>query len=156
MSEVEEWSRSKPYQVSYIRKIPRGDDWPEEFDGLVVADGGYVRVHAFWMRTNDRRTRWEQHIVLQRMDGDVQVWGRAKRPESRALSERGLTIMARKWARRVALTYSPQDADLIATAPEMLEALEELVDIEGPLPGTANWHAKVIAVIAKARGGDHA
>lgn len=48
------------------------------------------------------------------------------------------------------------NARLIAAAPEMLEALEELVDIEGPLPGTANWHAKVMAVIAKARGGHHA
>lgn len=41
------------------------------------------------------------------------------------------------------------DADLFA---EMLALLEELIDIEGPCPGTGGWAAKVRATIAKARG----
>jgi len=41
-----------------------------------------------------------------------------------------------------------QDAD-----PGALAVLVELVDLEGPLPGTADWHAKALAAIAKATGG---
>lgn len=42
------------------------------------------------------------------------------------------------------------DARLIAASPELLALLIELTDIEGPLPGTATWAAKVKAAIAKA------
>lgn len=44
------------------------------------------------------------------------------------------------------------NARLIASAPEMLAALEELLDIEGPQPGTAAWADKTRALIAKAKG----
>jgi len=42
------------------------------------------------------------------------------------------------------------NAKLIAAAPELLALLIELVDIEGPLPGNAEWAAKVRAAIHKA------
>jgi len=45
---------------------------------------------------------------------------------------------------------SKANARLIAAAPEMLALLNELIDIEGPQPGTAGWAAKVRAVITKA------
>jgi hypothetical protein len=44
------------------------------------------------------------------------------------------------------------DADLIEAAPDLLAVLIELVDMEGPLPGTQAWHAKALAAIAKATG----
>lgn len=42
------------------------------------------------------------------------------------------------------------NARLIAEAPDMFALLIELTDIEGPLPGNAEWARKVKAVIAKA------
>lgn len=45
---------------------------------------------------------------------------------------------------------SEANARLIAAAPTMLALLQELIDIEGPQPGTAEWARKVRAVIAKA------
>ena len=44
------------------------------------------------------------------------------------------------------------NARLIAAAPDMLALLQELIDIEGPQPGTAAWAKKVHAVITKATG----
>lgn len=44
------------------------------------------------------------------------------------------------------------DAHLIAAAPDMLALLQELIDIEGPQPGTAAWAGKVHAIIIKATG----
>lgn len=44
------------------------------------------------------------------------------------------------------------NARLIASAPEMIAALIELTDLEGPLPGNREWHAKALAAIAKATG----
>lgn len=44
------------------------------------------------------------------------------------------------------------NAFLIAAAPDLYEALEELLDIEGPQPGTAAWADKTRALIAKAKG----
>lgn len=44
------------------------------------------------------------------------------------------------------------NARLIAAAPELLALLVELVDIEGPCPGTVSWATKVHAAIAKATG----
>jgi len=42
------------------------------------------------------------------------------------------------------------DAKLIKAAPELLELLKELIDIEGPQPGHIEWANKVKAAIAKA------
>lgn len=44
------------------------------------------------------------------------------------------------------------NARLFAAAPDMLALLRELIDIEGPQPGTAAWAEKVRAVIARAEG----
>ena len=44
------------------------------------------------------------------------------------------------------------NAHLIAAAPDMLALLIELVDMEGPQPGTSAWGDKARAVIAKATG----
>jgi hypothetical protein len=52
----------------------------------------------------------------------------------------------------VELTISDEDKRLIAAAPDLLALLVELVDIEGPCPGTASWASKVHAVIAQATG----
>ena len=41
---------------------------------------------------------------------------------------------------------------LFHAAPELLALLIELIDIEGPQPGTATWANKVEAAIAKATG----
>ena len=43
-------------------------------------------------------------------------------------------------------------AHLVKAAPDLLALLEELTDIEGPLPGNKEWHAKALAVLASARG----
>jgi len=45
------------------------------------------------------------------------------------------------------------NARLIAAAPELLALLIELVDMEGPQPGTSAWGDKARAAIAKATGG---
>ena len=45
-----------------------------------------------------------------------------------------------------------QDAHLISAAPELYALLAELIDIEGPQPGTSTWFEKVKSVLAKARG----
>lgn len=47
---------------------------------------------------------------------------------------------------------SDEDGFLLAAAPEMLELLEWLIDIEGPQPGNAEWATKVKHVISKALG----
>lgn len=47
---------------------------------------------------------------------------------------------------------SDEDGFLLAAAPEMLELLEWLVDIEGPQPGHSEWASRVNSVIAKALG----
>lgn len=44
------------------------------------------------------------------------------------------------------------NANLIAAAPDLLALLVELVDIEGPVPGTSAWGDKARAAIAKATG----
>lgn len=44
------------------------------------------------------------------------------------------------------------NARLIAAAPDLLALLRELIDIEGPQPGTSDWANKVHAAIAKATG----
>lgn len=38
-------------------------------------------------------------------------------------------------------------------APDMLALLEELVDIEGPQPGTGEWASKTLNLIATIKGG---
>ena len=43
------------------------------------------------------------------------------------------------------------NARLIAVAPELLALLKELVDIEGPQPGTSAWADKVLAVLEKVK-----
>jgi hypothetical protein len=50
------------------------------------------------------------------------------------------------------LAISDADKRLIAAAPELLAALDELTDLEGPLPGDKAWHATALAAIAKATG----
>lgn len=58
-------------------------------------------------------------------------------------------------AREVVASFSSKHATLapvFAAAPDLLDVLLELTDIEGPLPGTRDWHAKATAAIAKARG----
>lgn len=47
---------------------------------------------------------------------------------------------------------SDEDGFLLATAPEMLEILEMLIDIDGPLKGNDEWAEEVQRVIAKALG----
>lgn len=44
------------------------------------------------------------------------------------------------------------NARLIASAPDLLALLVELIDIEGPQPGTSAWAEKARAAIAKATG----
>ena len=44
------------------------------------------------------------------------------------------------------------NARLIAAAPELLDCLRGLLDIEGPQPGTAGWAVIARAVIDKATG----
>lgn len=44
------------------------------------------------------------------------------------------------------------NANLIAAAPELLDLLIWLVDIEGPQPGHSEWASRVNATIAKALG----
>lgn len=44
------------------------------------------------------------------------------------------------------------DAVLYAAAPEMLAVLKELLDIEGPCPGTAAWATRARAIIANIEG----
>ena len=44
------------------------------------------------------------------------------------------------------------NARLIAAAPDLLAALVELTDIEGPLPGNVEWYHRARAAIAKATG----
>lgn len=44
------------------------------------------------------------------------------------------------------------NARLIAAAPELLGLLQELIDIEGPQPGTAGWADKARAAIQRATG----
>lgn len=44
------------------------------------------------------------------------------------------------------------NARLIAAAPELLAALQELLDIEGPQPGTSEWAMKASAAVSKATG----
>lgn len=54
------------------------------------------------------------------------------------------------------IDVSPQIAEanarLIAAAPDMVALLKELIAIEGPQPGTAEWARKVEAMIARAEG----
>lgn len=50
------------------------------------------------------------------------------------------------------LPYGIAAARLIVAAPDLLALLQELVDIEGPQPGDAQWGDKALAVIAKATG----
>lgn len=44
------------------------------------------------------------------------------------------------------------DARLIAKSPEMFALLQELIDIEGPQPGSAQWAQKVQKLIAEVEG----
>jgi hypothetical protein len=50
----------------------------------------------------------------------------------------------------VAESITQENAKLIAAAPELLALLIELIDIEGPQPGTGMWANKVEAAIKKA------
>ena len=50
----------------------------------------------------------------------------------------------------VAVGCLKADAMLFAAAPKLLALLIELIDIEGPQPGTATWANKVEAAIVKA------
>ena len=72
-----------------------------------------------------------------------------------SLSDRGVILAAddqplfgdhRDFATREAITR------VIIAGPDMLALLQELIDIEGPQPGTADWAKKVDAVSAKATG----
>lgn len=44
------------------------------------------------------------------------------------------------------------NARLIAESPAMLALLKDLVDMEGPMPGTSAWGDKVLALIARIEG----
>lgn len=46
--------------------------------------------------------------------------------------------------------WRPADAHVLAAAHDMFDLLTELIDLEGPCPGNAEWYAKVQAVLAKA------
>lgn len=52
----------------------------------------------------------------------------------------------------IAESCSGVNIPLLIVAPELLQLLQELVDIEGPQPGTAAWADKVRAAIAKVTG----
>lgn len=45
------------------------------------------------------------------------------------------------------------NARAIAEVPAMVMALRELIDIEGPQPGTASWANKVHAILSRIDGG---
>ena len=45
------------------------------------------------------------------------------------------------------------NARAIAEVPAMVMALRELIDIEGPQPGTASWANKVLAILSRIDGG---
>ena len=53
---------------------------------------------------------------------------------------------------RVAELERRDDANLCAAAPDLLALLQELVDMEGPLPGTSEWGDRARAAIAAALG----
>lgn len=44
------------------------------------------------------------------------------------------------------------NAILMAHAPELLDMLIELTDMEGPQPGTSTWGRNALALIARAKG----
>lgn len=46
--------------------------------------------------------------------------------------------------------WRPADAHVLAAAHDMFDLLTELIDVEGPCPGNAEWYGKVCAVLAKA------
>lgn len=52
----------------------------------------------------------------------------------------------------IAETVAEVNASLLIAAPDMLALLRELIDIEGPQPGTSAWAKKVQDLIAKATG----
>jgi hypothetical protein len=63
------------------------------------------------------------------------------------------TLIARVYSKYFGDTEQEiANANLIAAAPDLLAVLIELTDIEGPLPGDRDWHAKALAAIAKAAG----
>lgn len=49
----------------------------------------------------------------------------------------------------IAESITPSNAKLIAAAPDLVSLLAELVDIEGPLPGNAEWARKVREALAR-------
>lgn len=52
----------------------------------------------------------------------------------------------------IAETVAEVNAPLLIAAPDMLALLQELVDMEGPQPGTSAWAKKTQALIAKVTG----
>lgn len=57
-----------------------------------------------------------------------------------------------EWDRGVSQREAVANAHVMAASTTMLALLKELIDIEGPQPGTSVWAAKVRAAIAKATG----
>lgn len=43
-------------------------------------------------------------------------------------------------------------ARLFAEAPALVQLLRELIDIEGPQPGNAEWHRKVVVALDRVSG----
>lgn len=52
----------------------------------------------------------------------------------------------------VAESVVDKNAPVIAAAPELLQLVQELIDMEGPQPGTAAWADKARALVAKVTG----
>lgn len=63
-------------------------------------------------------------------------------------------VVCSVWRRKGALADSHFKATLrlIAAAPKLYRLLKELVDIEGPQPGTATWAKKVDEALAEVEG----
>lgn len=65
---------------------------------------------------------------------------------------RGTNDVEAEGGHLVAETVAKVNVLLLIAAPEMLSLLQELIDIEGPQPGTSAWAKKVQDLIAKATG----
>lgn len=145
-----------------VRELERYQDhlcWDEMLGTIAELTHPKIGQARYRMQTREehvaQEARWRAAEHPTYAEPPLLPAPRVEIPELEVGADQTIRTKTPATSREIVATFSSKHAALapvFAAAPDLLDVLVELTDIEGPLPGTRDWHAKATAAIAKARG----